>query len=166
MTTLPLHRRGFLTLPLLAATPLAHANLMDWFNGISLGQRIAIPELAYLDRRPRAGSALTMWYFWATWCEPCRETFPLLNEWRRSEPGLEIIAVTDEDAGKVSPFVAKVPVELPIALDTRRQLFDPLRVRGVPYAMTLNRQSVVTWRGQPKELTTAQLKDLLSAAAG
>lgn len=160
-----LHRRSFLTLPLLAANPLAHANLMDWFNGISVGQRITLPELAYLDRRPRNGSVLTMWYFWATWCEPCCETFPLLNEWRRLEPTLEIVAVTDEDAGKVTPFVAKVPVDLPIALDTRRQLFDPLRVRGVPYAMTLNRQGVVTWRGQPKELTTARLRELLGAAA-
>lgn len=160
-------RRSCLALPLLA-TPFVTqaANLLSWFNGISTGQQVTVPQLTYLEERPPAGCALTMWYFWATWCGPCRDTFPHLNGWRSTHAEMEIVAITDEDAAVVGPFVAKVPVSVPIALDTRRQMSGSLKVRAVPYAMAVNRKGTVVWHGQPKGLTVVELKKLITSSTG
>lgn len=158
-------RRDFLGLPLLVAPPIATADMMDWFNGVSLGEVVTLPELLYLGQRPRTNGYLTMWYFWATWCEACRDTFALLNDWHRNKQSLEIVAITDEDAAKVRPFIAKVSADIPIALDAEHQLFGSLHIRAIPYAILLNRKSVVIWRGQPKDLKDTSLQDMLEKAA-
>ncbi|MFG6464771.1 TlpA family protein disulfide reductase [Roseateles sp. DXS20W] len=145
-------KRRALILSLPALAPVAHASPLDWFNGVSIGRKVSLPPLPYLDAAPQDNALLTMWYFWGTWCGPCRETIPLLNRWAKAYPEFQVIAVTDEAAEVVKPFVARVPMEVPVALDTKRKLFGEVKVRAVPYAMVLDRAGVVVWRGQPKEL--------------
>lgn len=145
-------KRRSLILSLPALAPMAQASPLDWFNGVSLGRKVSVPALPYLDDKPQDNPLLTMWYFWGTWCGPCRETIPVLNRWAKTHPDFQVVAVTDEAAEVVKPFVARVPMDIPVALDTKRKLFGELKVRAVPYAMVLDRGDVVVWRGQPKEL--------------
>ena len=57
--------------------------------------------------------------FWATWCPPCRKEMPDLETLykRFKNQGLVILAISDEDAGKVKPFIAQEKVSYPILLD-------------------------------------------------
>src|SRR5437762_2045555 len=47
--------------------------------------------------------------FWATWCKPCRMEFPheeaLYKELKKN--GLEIMAISSEDASKITSFAKK-----------------------------------------------------------
>src|SRR5260370_5728317 len=54
--------------------------------------------------------------FWATWCRPCRKEIPDLESLYQQfkDQGLVILAISDEDADKVKPFIGQQKVTYPI----------------------------------------------------
>ncbi len=79
--------------------------------------------------------------FWATWCPPCRKEMPDLEALYRQfkDQGLVILAISDEDAGKVRPFVAEQKVTYPILLDPGRNVNELFQVEGIPKTFVYNR---------------------------
>ncbi|HLY20380.1 MAG TPA: TlpA disulfide reductase family protein [Bryobacteraceae bacterium] len=80
--------------------------------------------------------------FWATWCPPCRKEMPDLEAlYQRFGPrGLVILAVSDEDAGKVGPFIAEHHFSYPILLDPGRKVNELFRVEGIPKSFVYDRE--------------------------
>ncbi len=80
--------------------------------------------------------------FWATWCPPCRKEMPDLDTlYRRLGPrGLVILAISDEEAGKVEPFLAEHPVSYPVLLDPGRNVNGLFRVEGIPKSFVYDRE--------------------------
>ena len=54
--------------------------------------------------------------FWATWRPPCRKEMPALGSLysQFQEKGFVVLAISDEEAGKVAPFVRQQNVKYPI----------------------------------------------------
>jgi peroxiredoxin len=79
--------------------------------------------------------------FWATWCPPCRKEMPDLETlYRRfKDQGLVILAISDEDAGKVKPFVTQQKVSYPILLDPGRKVNQLFEVEGIPKSFVYDR---------------------------
>jgi thiol-disulfide isomerase/thioredoxin len=50
--------------------------------------------------------------FWATWCAPCKEEIPMMNELQQTygDAGFRIVAITEESAEIVSEFVKVKPM--------------------------------------------------------
>lgn len=84
--------------------------------------------------------------FWATWCPPCRESLPFLNELHRKygKQGLQIIGMNvDEGAERdLKSFVAEKGLGYTIIMAPRR-LQDEYGVRALPVLFILNKQGVV-----------------------
>jgi peroxiredoxin len=79
--------------------------------------------------------------FWATWCPPCRKEMPDLETLynRFKDQGLVILAISDEDAGKVKPFIAERNVTYPILLDPGRKVNELFQIEGIPKSFIYDR---------------------------
>jgi len=79
--------------------------------------------------------------FWATWCPPCRKEMPDLEMLYQQfkDQGLVILAISDEDAGKVRPFIAQQKVTYPILLDPGRKVNELFQIEGIPKTFVYDR---------------------------
>ena len=79
--------------------------------------------------------------FWATWCPPCRKEMPdldaLYNKFK--DRGFVVLAISDEEAAKVSPFIAQRKISYPVLLDPGRKVNDAFIVEGIPKSFIYDR---------------------------
>jgi peroxiredoxin len=79
--------------------------------------------------------------FWATWCPPCRKEMPdldaLYNKFKGQ--GFVVLAISDEEAAKVSPFISERRISYPVLLDPGRTLNDLFIVEGIPKSFIYDR---------------------------
>jgi len=79
--------------------------------------------------------------FWATWCPPCRKEMPdldaLYNKFR--DQGFVVLAISDEEAAKVSPYIAEHKIGYPVMLDPGRKVNDAFIVEGIPKSFVYDR---------------------------
>ncbi len=81
--------------------------------------------------------------FWASWCEPCRKSFPWMNELHNqfSDSGLVVIAVNvDRDRDKADKFLEKNPADFMIGFDSGGTLAKAYDVKGMPSTYIIDRQ--------------------------
>ncbi len=109
------------------------------------------------------GSAMVL-EFWATWCASCVEQIPHLNalaEKFKSQP-IKFIAVTDEEEGVVTRFLAKHPMAGWVALDSRNRTFREYAVEGRPRTFLIDSTGVIRAVTVPQLVTDAAVEDLLA----
>lgn len=133
------------------------------FSG-SEGVGKPLPPMAvqYLPgAEPYAPGRAAVVEFWATWCPPCRQSIPHLNSLHeRSGDRLQVIGVTNEDAGTVEAFRKSVPMKYSVATDASGGLARHFGVRGIPHAVLVDAQGVVRWTGHPMALNEALIQSL------
>jgi peroxiredoxin len=79
--------------------------------------------------------------FWATWCPPCRKEMPDLDTLfnRFKDQGFVVLAISDEDAAKVSPFIAERKIAYSILPDPGRKVTASFKVEGIPKSFVYDR---------------------------
>lgn len=100
--------------------------------------------------------------FWATWCPPCRESIPHLNEVYKKygAKGLQIVGITDEPAQTIRNFMKKTPIDYPVAT-ARPRLIESFGVSGIPHAFLVDKEGTIVWQGHPMELTDSEIEKVL-----
>ena len=80
--------------------------------------------------------------FWATWCPPCRKEMPDPNTLyqRFKDQGFVILAISDEEADKVKPFIAERNISYPVMLDPGRKVNELFQVEGIPKSFVYDRE--------------------------
>jgi len=80
--------------------------------------------------------------FWASWCGPCRETFPFMNKMQEKYPDdLVVVAVNlDEDKANAEKFLEKYPANFEIVYDQLWQAGREYGIYGLPFSFIYNRQ--------------------------
>jgi len=88
--------------------------------------------------------------FWATWCSPCREEMPAMQQvWERyRSDGFEIIAVAADWRGRknVAPFIEEHGFEYPILLDPDGEVRNRYEVVGLPMSYLIGRDGKISGR--------------------
>lgn len=103
-----------------------------------------------LDLADQDGRVLLV-NFWATWCAPCREEIPDLNDLHAEleDDGLRIIGIALDRQGreKVEPFAEKLSIKYPIVIDaegTAESEFGP--IPGLPTTIVVDPDGQITNR--------------------
>lgn len=87
--------------------------------------------------------------FWASWCVPCRRSFPWMNEMQQkyADEGLVVIAVNlDNDAAEAATFLQEYPANFEIAYDPDKQLARSYNVQAMPTSYLLDREGATIER--------------------
>ena len=84
--------------------------------------------------------------FWASWCAPCRRSFPWMNalKARHEGEGLVVIGVNvDKRRADAERFLRDVPAAFAIAFDPQGAAPAAFDVKGMPTSYLIDRQGVV-----------------------
>ncbi len=108
--------------------------------------------------------------FWASWCVPCRKSFPWMNDLHKKykDQGLEVVAVNlDKSREPIDEFLRKIPVDFTIAYDPSGGAAINYKVSGMPSSYVIDRSgqlqtSHIGFRDKDKEEIEGKIKELLA----
>jgi len=88
--------------------------------------------------------------FWATWCEPCREEIPLMNQLvaKFKDKGFVILAVSiDDEDSTVSNFMKDNKMNFTVLRDPSQNVArSSYKVFGYPFSFLINKNGVIVKR--------------------
>lgn len=84
--------------------------------------------------------------FWASWCAPCRKSFPWMNALQKKygDRGLMVIAVNlDVERELAARFLQTIPAQFRIEYDPEGDLAARLNVAAMPTSFLLDRSGKI-----------------------
>jgi thiol-disulfide isomerase/thioredoxin len=115
--------------PASAADPIADCRPVDMATGQPLDLTAFRGQVLYVD-------------FWASWCVPCRKTFPFMNALHEdlADAGLHILAISlDDNREDAQGFLDKFPADFQVALDSTSTCPVAFQVLGMPSSYVVGR---------------------------
>ena len=79
--------------------------------------------------------------FWASWCVPCRKSFPWMNAMvsKYQDKGLRVLAVNlDVEKSLADEFLKKYPPNFPVIYDPKGKLATAFDVQGMPSSFIID----------------------------
>ncbi|GGQ13682.1 TlpA family protein disulfide reductase [Shewanella litoralis] len=81
--------------------------------------------------------------FWASWCGPCRKSFPWMNamQAKYQQQGLEVVAINlDVDTALAHEFLSKIPATFNLTFNPEGDVAKAFDLQGMPSSFLFNRQ--------------------------
>jgi peroxiredoxin len=133
-----------LVLSVFAASSLASSGLEgqtapDFALKSSTGENLRLSEFR---------GDVVMVNFWATWCGPCRQEMPLLDELynRYQRVGFNLLGVNiDDDSRRAMAMVEELGVNFPVLFDARKEVSELYNVEAMPVTVIIDRQGTVRY---------------------
>jgi peroxiredoxin len=127
-----------------AATSLASSDLEgqvapDFALKSSTGENLRLSEYR---------GDVVMINFWATWCGPCRQEMPLLDELytRYERVGFSLLGVNiDDDSRRAMQMIEELGVSFPVLFDTRKEVSELYEVEAMPVTVLVDREGNVRY---------------------
>lgn len=94
------------------------------------------PAVALFDGKARA----TYIDFWASWCGPCRQSFPWMNRMQSKfgSQGLRVVAVNlDSQPADAQRFLAQWPAQFTLAFDPSAEAARRFGIKTMPSSVLL-----------------------------
>jgi len=86
--------------------------------------------------------------FWATWCGPCRQEMPLLDELysRYQRVGFSLLGVNiDDDSRRAMRMIEELGVNFPVLFDARKEVSELYAVDAMPVTVIVDREGTVRY---------------------
>lgn len=117
----------------------------------------AIEGLEFVQGELAAAPTVRVVEFWATWCGPCRQSIPHINDLYQANVGrgLEVIGISDETRNKVEPFVRQQAGRMgyKVAVDPEKKMVAAFMQAsgqsGIPCAFVIGQNNKIVYIGHP-----------------
>jgi len=130
---------GVIAASSLAASDLAGQVAPDFALKSATGENLRLSEYR---------GDVVMINFWATWCGPCRQEMPLLNELfdRYERVGFNLLGVNiDDDSRRAMQMVEDLGVSFPVLFDETKEVSKLYQVEAMPVTVIVDREGVVRY---------------------
>lgn len=120
-----------------------------WAHGEGLKEGDTLPDLGNFNLEgvlPDTGGKVILLDFWASWCGPCKISFPYLNAIHQefSDKNFELIAVSQDDkASAMNRFLKKNPASFTVVRDANHELASTVRPEGMPTTLLIDAKGVI-----------------------
>jgi cytochrome c biogenesis protein CcmG/thiol:disulfide interchange protein DsbE len=84
--------------------------------------------------------------FWASWCAPCRQSFPWMQAMKEAyaRQGLAVVAVNlDRNRDDANAFLAQFHPSFDVRFDPQGRSAERFKVHGMPTSVIIDRHGVV-----------------------
>ncbi|OUS32843.1 thioredoxin [Thalassotalea sp. 42_200_T64] len=125
--------KTLLLLVLMVSAPFSQANNVD----NKLGSKAQLQQLLADNK----GKVIYL-DFWASWCVPCRKSFPWMNEMqvKYAEQGLKIITVNvDVEKFLADEFLQENPANFTVIYDPNGAIAKEFKLKGMPSSYLLDK---------------------------
>lgn len=108
--------------------------------------------------------------FWASWCAPCRQSFPWMRAMRdaHEREGLTVVAINlDRSQQDAERFLAKFKPNFDVRFDPQGSVAERFRIHGMPTSVIFDRHGVqrfthIGFRPADETAYEDQLRQLLA----
>ena len=144
----------------LAAALLAIPLLIAWKTGDTLPK---LDGFGLEGNVPALTGKVVLLDFWASWCGPCKKSFPELDKLQQAyaDKGFLLLAINvDEKAASMETFLKEHPVGFAVVRDAQQKLVAAASVESMPTSILVDRKGVIRFQhvGFRGEETIKQLK--------
>ncbi len=135
----------------------------DLAPALAIEETLNGPPDADADWAALKGKA-TVLEFWATWCAPCVQVIPHLNELADDLPtdDIRFVSLTDEAEEVVAPFLESTPISGLVGLDLDRSVFRDYGVLAIPTTFLVDREGVIQAVTRAHDVAKEDLLDLIA----
>ena len=84
--------------------------------------------------------------FWATWCEPCKKSFPKLQDLhaRYKASGVSVVGLSeDDDKGGIKEFANSLGADFPLVWDSDKAIAGKWQPGSMPATFIVDRKGLV-----------------------
>ena len=129
----------------------------------------ALPALNLIEVQATKGQFIYIDY-WASWCGPCRQSFPWMNalQAKLGPKGLKVVAVNvDAKRSDADKFLTHTPAQFTVAFDPQGLSAKTLAIKTMPTSMLVSPEGkVLLVHSGFRTEDTGQLEAKILAAMG
>lgn len=139
---------------------------------INFATAAAAPDIAFTQSNTQKSldnykGKLIYLDFWASWCLPCRKSFPWMNdmEAKYTKQGFMVLAINlDKDKDLVAKFLKKYPANFTVAFDPKGSSAEKANVQVMPTSMLIDKKgNIILKHPGFRQKDTEPLEKLIQA---
>lgn len=118
---------------------------------------------------PNIQGKLVVVDFWATWCKPCKDAIPHMNDLAKSfRADVQCMGISDEanskfERGLKDSRLDKGDFAYPVGVDPNATMKRGFGITGIPHVAIISSDGIVRWQGHPSELNGDLMRQLIEA---